>query len=328
MQAALYNPDGKGDFIISNIPLPKFGENELLIQVKAAAINPIDYKVITPNLPFLRWFLPHTVGHDFSGIVIDVGEKVTKFNIGDSVYGNAAGGSLQEFTNVKEYEIGKKAENLNFSEAASIGLAAATSLQSLKYWYNDYEDLENKKILIIGGSGGCGSLAIQIAKYFKANVTTSCSEKNIKFVEELGADKVIDYTKLNFLNELESELESNSDYNFDLIYDTVTSPEDSNQEIIYKRFLKADGKYVAINGDSKDWSKAILKKMCCNFERKNFHLLMLNWNTEDLELLKKISEEGKLRSKYSTFQFDRLSVNEAFDKLKSRRTVGKLIFEI
>ena len=106
MKAALYNP--KGDFNISNISIPKFGENELLIQVKASAINPVDYKVITPNNPFLRWFLPHTVGRDFSGIVVDIGKNVSKFKIGDEVYGNAQGGSLQEFTNVKENQIGKK----------------------------------------------------------------------------------------------------------------------------------------------------------------------------------------------------------------------------
>ena len=181
--------------------------------------------------------------------------------------------------------------------------------------------MENKNILIIGGSGGCGSLGIQIAKYFNANVTATCSEKNVKFVQELGADKVIDYTKLNFLDDLNG-------MEFDLIYDTVTSPEDSNQEIIYQRFLKLDGKFVAINGNAKDWTRAFLFKAGIKFERKNYHLLLLNWTTEDLELLKKISEKGKLKSKYTTFQLDRLSVNEPFEKLKSRRTVGKIVFEI
>jgi len=197
-------------------------------------------------------------------------------------------------------------------------LAAGTSLQSLRFWG---ENLENKNILIIGGSGGCGSLGIQIAKYFNANVTATCSEKNVKFVQELGADKVIDYTKLNFLDDLNG-------MEFDLIYDTVTSPEDSNQEIIYQRFLKLDGKFVAINGNAKDWTRAFLFKAGIKFERKNYHLLLLNWTTEDLELLKKISEKGKLKSKYTTFQLDRLSVNEPFEKLKSRRTVGKIVFEI
>ena len=115
---------------------------------------------------------------------------------------------------------------------------------------------------------------------------------------------------------------------FDLIYDTVTSPQDSNQEIIYQRFLKLDGKFVAINGNAKDWTRAFLFKAGIKFERKNYHLLLLNWTTEDLELLKKISEKGKLKSKYTTFQLDRLSVNEPFEKLKSRRTVGKIVFEI
>ena len=143
MKAALY--DIKGGFSISKIGIPKFGSKELLIQVKAAAINPVDYKLRTCDIPFLRWFMIHTVGRDFSGVVVDIGENITKFKIGDQVYGNASGGSLQEFTNVKESEIGLKASNLSFLEAAGIGLARETSLQSLKFW----GEMNNKKILII-----------------------------------------------------------------------------------------------------------------------------------------------------------------------------------
>jgi NADPH:quinone reductase-like Zn-dependent oxidoreductase len=234
MNAALY--DKRDKFTVEKIQIPNFSANELLVQVKAGAINPVDYKIRTCDIPFLRWIMEHTVGRDFSGIVVDIGTNVKKFKIGDEVYGNAAGGSLQEYTRVNENQIALKPSNINHCEAASIALAGATSLQALLHWGN----LNNKKVLIIGGSGGCGNLGIQIAKYYNSKVYAVCSNKNINYVKSLGADIIIDYTKKDFLDDLKNE-------KFDLIYDTVTSMEDENQEIIYRKFLKSDGKYVAIN---------------------------------------------------------------------------------
>jgi NADPH:quinone reductase-like Zn-dependent oxidoreductase len=315
MNSTFYNTDGT--FSINKIKLPKIAKNELLVQVKAASINPVDYKVRTVSIPFLRWFMEPTVGRDFSGIVLDIGETVTNFKIGDEVYGNASGGSLQEFTNVKENQIGYKASNISFAEQASIGLAGGTSLQALKYW----GDLNNKKVLIIGASGGCGSLGVQIAKYYNARVYAICSSKNSDMVSKLGADKIFNYDDPNYLDKIQHE-------DFDLIYDTVTSPEDSNQEIIYRKYLNQNGKYVAINASPADWIKGLLARLGLNFQRKDYHLLLLDWNTKDLNEIKKMIEENKLRSNYQSFELNNTNVNSAFDLLKSRRTVGKIVFEI
>jgi NADPH:quinone reductase-like Zn-dependent oxidoreductase len=256
MNAALADPSQH--YTITNIPVPSFTKNELLIQVKSAAINPIDYKVRSVNIPFYRWFNYATVGRDFSGVVVDKGENVKHFIIGDEVYGNAKGGSLQEFTVVDKNQIGHKPSNMTFSEAASIGLAGATSLQALKYW----GDLNNKKVLIIGASGGTGGFGVQIAKYYKAKVYAVCSTKNTEYVKSLGADVIIDYSKPDFLEGIMSE-------KFDLIYDTVTSSDDADHEAIYRPFLKNEGRYVAINGRGMDFPKCMLKSMTgINLERK------------------------------------------------------------
>ena len=151
-------------------------------------------------------------------------------------------------------------------------------------------------------------------------MTATCSERNVNFVKEIGADKIIDYTKSNFFGRFVDE-------EFDLIK-TVTSAEDSNQEVIYRKFIKTDGKYVAINGYAGDWTRAFLYKTGINCERNNYHLILLEWKNEDLDLLKKISESGKLQTKYTNYQFDRFGVNEAFEKLMSKRTVRKLVIEI
>lgn len=315
MKAAVY--DVNENFNIINLPIPKFGKNELLIHVKAGAINPVDYKVRTCNIPFYRWFVQPTVGRDFSGVIVDLGDNVRNFKIGEEVYGNALGGSLQEYTVVKPNQISHKASNISFHEAACIGLAGGTSLQALKYW----GDLNNKKVLIIGASGGCGSLGVQIAKYYNARVYGVCGTKNVDFVKSIGADVVIDYTNPDYLDTINNE-------NFDLIYDTVTSAEDPDQEVIYRKYLKINGKYVAINASKFDFFRGILCFFGINLERKDYHVTLLNWNTEDLNILKKMTEENKLNSKFTVFELNKKEIKSAFAMLQSRRVVGKLVFEI
>lgn len=317
MRACIY--DAKENFkVVNNLSIPAFSENEALVKVKSAAINPVDYKVKTCNLPFIRHFIPLTVGRDFSGVIVDIGENVKNFEIGDEVFGNAKGGSLQEYTVVDPKQIALKPINKTYAETASIALAACTSLQALKF----FGDLKNKKVLIIGASGGCGSFGVQIAKHYGATVFGVCSSRNVDFVKSLRADKVLDYSKNDYLDEIKNE-------KFDLIYDTVTSPEDPDQEPIYRRFLKEDGKWVAINGSVPNFAKGIFRNFTnVNLEKKDFHVTLLNWNNEDLTELAKLSEENKLKTHFKTFKLEKKDVDEAFDLLKSRRAAGKLVFEI
>lgn len=318
MRACIY--DSKENYkIVNDHSIPNFSEDEAFVQVKSAAINPIDYKVRTNNLPFARYFISDSVGRDFSGVIIDIGKNVKNFKIGDEVFGNAKGGSLQEYTVINTNEIAIKPKNKSHQEMASLALTACTSLQALKFFYSDLKD---KKILIIGGSGGCGMFGVQIAKYYGATVNAVCSSKNVEFVKSLGADKVLDYKKNNFLEEIKDE-------KFDLIYDTVTSPEDPDQEPIYRRFLKQDGRWVAINGSIHKFFLGILRNFLkINLEKEDFHIALLLWNNKDLAELAKMCEEDKLKTHYKTFKLEKKDVDEAFKSLQSRRTVGKLVFEI
>ena len=133
MNAALYSYSDLHSY--KSIKIPKFGPEEVLVQVKGASINPID-KIQTTKIPFLRWWFPWTIGRDVAGIIVDIGANVRKFQIGEQVYGKAVGGSLQEYTNCNQDQIAHKPNNTSFVEAASLGLAGLTSLQSLNWFRN------------------------------------------------------------------------------------------------------------------------------------------------------------------------------------------------
>lgn len=121
--------------LANNLILPKnLQKNDVLIKVKAAALNPVDYKVIASRIPFVRFFFPHTVGRDFSGVIIEKNPRVIGFEVGDKVFGNAKGGALQEYTVARASEICKMGENIGFNQAAGLGLAGSTSLQVYKNW--------------------------------------------------------------------------------------------------------------------------------------------------------------------------------------------------
>ena len=121
--------------LVNNMALPKkLEKNDVLIKVKAAALNPVDYKIIVSQIPFVRFFFPHTVGRDFSGVIIEKGSGVLGFEVGNNVFGNAKGGSLQEYTVARASEICKMGEGIGFNQAAGLGLAGSTSLQVKKKW--------------------------------------------------------------------------------------------------------------------------------------------------------------------------------------------------
>lgn len=177
----------------NEVSLPTVEANDVLIEVKAAAINPIDKGIILGNLQtLLPLQLPFTSAYDVSGIVVEKGSEVSHFDVGDMVYSRVPQeqmGTLAEFVAVTSAAVSKKPGNISFEEAAGIPLAGLTAMQSLKA-----SGLKkNDKVLIHSGSGGVGSLAIQYAKALGAYVYTTTSTNNLPWVKELGADRVIDY---------------------------------------------------------------------------------------------------------------------------------------
>ncbi len=183
----------KDSLAFNEVEKPTVQANDVLIEVKAAAINPIDKSIVLGNLQSLLPIpLPSTVAYDVSGVVVEKGADVTNFEIGDLVYSRVPQeqmGTIAEFVAVTNEAVSKKPGNISFEEAASLPLAALTALQSLEY----AGIKENDKVLIHAGSGGVGSFAIQYAKAKGAYVYTTTSTTNVGWVKELGADRVIDY---------------------------------------------------------------------------------------------------------------------------------------
>src|SRR5450830_346254 len=180
----------------AELPRPAIKPDEMLVEIHAAGLNPIDYMIPKGMFkPIMPIRLPHVVGSDLAGVVVETGSKVTRFKPGDAVFASIfdlPGGSLAEFAAVPESAAAHKPANLDFVQAASIPMVGLTSWQALR------ERLHLKrgqKVFIPAGSGGIGTFAIQLAKYFGATVGTTTSSANVELVRTLGADQVVDYTQ-------------------------------------------------------------------------------------------------------------------------------------
>lgn len=182
---------------LEDVPRPEPKENEVLVRVIAAGVNPID--AIVREGSYAKEFgtqLPLVPGHDIAGIVEKTGAKVTKLKTGDAVYGYVAkGGGYGEYAVAKEGEVSPKPKSLSFLAAASVPLAALTAWQAL---IDTAKLRAGQTVLIHGGSGGVGTMAIQIAKARGARVIATASSRNQDLLKELGADVTIDYAKTKF----------------------------------------------------------------------------------------------------------------------------------
>jgi NADPH:quinone reductase-like Zn-dependent oxidoreductase len=214
---------------------PIINASDVLIETKAAGLNPIDYKLINGHLKeIVALNLPNTIGFDLSGVVVEKGAEVTKFEIGDAVYARVPQnqmGTVAEYVAVASKVISKKPDNISFEEAASLPLVGLTSIQALER----VGLKENDRILIHAGSGGVGSFAIQYAKAKGAYVFTTTSTKNVDWVKALGADCVIDYKKEDYKT-IVSEI--------DIVFDTLGG--DYTLEALH--LIKVGGKVTSIAG--------------------------------------------------------------------------------
>lgn len=201
--------------IKDNVALPLLSVGRVIIEARVAGVNPVDWKIREGYLQKMAPLqFPATLGGDFSGVIIKVGENVSGFNEGDEVYGTAlalgsGSGSFAEFIAADVKFIAKKPEKTSHVEAAALPLAGVSALQAL----TEHIGLKKgQKILIHGGAGGIGSLAIQIAKHLGAYVATTVSERDKEFVKKLGANEVIDYKNQYFSKMLKD---------YDAVFDTV-----------------------------------------------------------------------------------------------------------
>jgi len=200
MKALTFKRYGKTPEIgFAEVPRPTLKPDELLVQVHAAGLNPIDNMIPSGTFkPVLKFELPATLGSDIAGVVTEVGSNVTRFKPGDAIFTSLfdlGRGSIAEFAAVPESVAASKPVNLDFVQAAAVPMVGLTSWQALK----ERAHLQaGQKVFIPAGSGGIGTFAIQLAKHFGARVGTTTSTGNVQLVTSLGADEVVDYKKQEF----------------------------------------------------------------------------------------------------------------------------------
>lgn len=236
MKAMIIKKYGNSPLQLADIPTPAVGDYDVLAEIHAASINPIDFKVRDGKVrTLLKYDMPLVLGNDFSGIVIQVGKNVKKFKIGDEIYGRPRKdriGTFAEYISVHEEDIALKPHNLSFEEAASIPLVGLTSYQAL---LDILQLTAGQKVLIQAGAGGVGTFAIQLAKAMGIYVATTTSDAGAELVKSLGADQIINYKIEAFDKVLQ---------NYDGVFDTIGG------ETLEKAFktVKQGGQIVSVSG--------------------------------------------------------------------------------
>jgi len=200
MKALILKRYGRTDqLVFADIPRPMIMPDEILVQVHAVGLNPVDNMIPKGMFkPLLKFQLPATMGSDLAGVVVEVGSSVSRFKVGDAVFASLFDlgvGSLAEFAAVPEHAAALKPSNLDFVQAASIPMVGLTSWQA---FHERARLMPGQKVFIPAGAGGIGTFAIQLAKYLGAKVGTTTSTGNVDLVRRLGADEVVDYKKQEF----------------------------------------------------------------------------------------------------------------------------------
>jgi NADPH:quinone reductase-like Zn-dependent oxidoreductase len=236
MKAFFIDHYGKQNGSIGEVPDPTVGAHDVLIQVHAASVNPLDSKIRTGEFKMiLPYSFPLVLGNDLAGVVVRTGPAVRRFKPGDEVYARPPEkriGTFAELIAVDENALALKPLNLSMAEAASIPLVALTAWQAL---VETARLKKGQKVLIHAGSGGVGTLAIQLAKHLGAFVATTTSTSNVEWLKTLGADVVIDYKQQNF----ESEL-----HDYDVVLNSLGA------DVLEKslKVLKPGGQLISISG--------------------------------------------------------------------------------
>lgn len=312
MKAILYRRYGPAEVLeYTDLPDPKIREDQILVQVKAASVNPVDWKLRSgkPRIPFLK--LPRIPGSDIAGVVVRTGRSVRGFKEGDAVFAMLppfSGGACAEYAAVSPRNAAVKPRNLTFQEAAAVPLAALAALQALR---NHGKIGRGQRVLINGASGGVGSFAVQIAKSQGADVTGVTSRPHADFIRELGADEVIDYTAEDF---------TKSGSHFDVLFDTVANRAFTE----CKPILNSKGIYIATLPSP----GLILHLMTTPIlGGKQARLLNVRARGSDLGLLAEWIEAGKIRPRIDrTFPLEKTAEAQAYSETGHAR--GKIVIKV
>lgn len=332
MKAFILDRYGKNERLCAaDVPKPQLREDEVLIEVHAAAVNVIDVKIRNGEFKvILPYKTPITLGHDVAGVVVDVGPRARAFKVGDEVYARPDDmriGTFAEFVAVKESAVAIKPKNISMEAAASIPLVGLTAWQAL---VEKAKIKRGQKVFIQAGSGGVGTFAIQLAKYLGATVATTTSSSNAALVKDLGADVVIDYKTEAFEERLSG-------------YDLVLNSQDGKTLSKSLGVLKPGGSLITITGPADPqfaedikapWLVTqIIRALSFGVRRQaqrlkvNFSFLFMKPSGSQLNQITRLIESGAIRPVVDkVFAFD--ATNDAMAYVESGRAKGKVVIKV
>lgn len=304
-------------------------ENDVLIKVHAASINPLDLRVLEGEFKaILPVQFPFILGNDFAGTVVEVGSNVTQFKAGDEVYAKTdLNGAFAEYTVVQQSSLALKPQNISMELAASLPLVSLTAWQAL---VEIAKVKAGQKVLIHAGSGGVGSIAIQLAKHLGATVATTTSGKNARWVRELGADIIVDYKTTDFEQELKD-------------YDVVLDTQGGKTLEKSLNVLKRGGRLISISGPPDrafaeaiqvNWLlKCVIPLLSWSIRNKakkrgvTYSFLFMQPNGQQLSKISQLVEAGKIKPVVDQV-YEFIQIKEALQYVNTGRAKGKVILKI
>jgi NADPH:quinone reductase-like Zn-dependent oxidoreductase len=319
MKAIVYSHYGPPDVLrCEEIEKPTAGDDEVLIKVRAAAVNPLDWHFMRGTPYFLRMMAglrkprDKRLGVDVAGEVEAAGKNVTSFKPGDEVFGSCRG-AFAEYARAAESALVTKPGNVTFEQAAAVSVAARTALQGLR----DAGEIQSgQKVLINGAAGGVGTFAVQIAKSFGADVTGVCSTRNVELVRSIGADRVIDYTREDF---------TKGGQRYDLVFDAVGN----HSLLACRRILNPQGRYVGVGGPSGRWmigplAGALAAPVLSRFVSQKLFTVLARPSKKDLAIVRDLMEAGKVTPVIDR-RYRLSEVPEAIRYLEAGHARGKVV---
>lgn len=331
MKAFIINKYSKENLQLADVANPKLSDNEVLIEIHASGLNVLDAKLKSGAFKLiLPYKFPLILGHDLAGVVIQIGKNVKQFKVGDEVYSRVPDfhiGTLAEYIAVDEASVALKPENITMEEAASVPLVALTAWQALVELAALRKD---DKVFIEAGSGGVGTIAIQLAKHLGATVTTTASEKSFAMLKQLGADVLIDYKTQDFETVLKD-------------YDVVLHSQDVKTLNKSFKILRSGGKIISISGPptpafanaiGASWFiKTVLSMLSYGVRKKAkklnvaYSFLFMKADGRQLAALTSLIAAGRIKPVVDkVFPFE--ATNEAFAYLESGRAKGKVVVKV
>lgn len=311
MKAVIYNKKGSPDKLIyCDIDKPVPVDSQVLIKIHAVSLNAADYRSMKIGIiPKKKIF-----GTDIAGTIEAVGKDVSRFKPGDKVIGcliHFGYGGLAEYVAVSEKAVVKKPESVSFDEGSTLPVAGVTALDALR---NKGKIKQGDKVLIVGSAGGVGTFAVQLAKYFGAEVTGVCSTKNKEQTLALGADYAIDYTKDSFLKQGK-------------YYDVILGINGNYPLLAYRKTLAENGKYITIGGAIPQVLKTILFGWFLSFGGKKMTISGARELNADIEILAELVEEGILKPVIEkTYPLNMAA--EAMKYVSQGHSLGKVVINI